>query len=141
MLSSELLNVTTFWLWASLVMPIGYPRDRFFFYPTLALMMDPYIISWSDSRDDALPRVLGRREKGIYFRETGEQMPNFDGTRETRTIFGNREHKKTNYRLSGNRQQPIRRSISALEQVAPPLPWEGLSNTIVLVPLQEMNYV
>ena len=39
---------------------------------------------------------------GIYFRGTGEQRPNVEGNRGTKTILGNREHKKTNFRL-GNR--------------------------------------
>ena len=33
-------------------------------------------------------------EKGIYFRGQGEQRPNFDGKGRTKTILGNREHKK-----------------------------------------------
>ena len=33
-------------------------------------------------------------KKGIYFRGTGEQRPNFEGNRGTKTILGNREHKK-----------------------------------------------
>ena len=44
----------------------------------------------------------GTGEKGIYFRGTGEQRPNFEGNRGRKTIFGNREHKKTN-RFFGNR--------------------------------------
>ena len=42
-------------------------------------------------------------KQGIYFRGTGEQRPNFEGNRETKTILGNREHKKTNFRILGNR--------------------------------------
>ena len=42
-------------------------------------------------------------KKGVYFRGTGEQRPNFEGNRETKTILGNREHKKTNFRFWGNR--------------------------------------
>ena len=42
-------------------------------------------------------------KKGIYFRGIGEQMPNFEGNRGTKTILGNREHKKTNFRFLGNR--------------------------------------
>ena len=30
-------------------------------------------------------------------------MPNFEGNRESKTILGNREHKKTNFRFLGNR--------------------------------------
>ena len=42
-------------------------------------------------------------EKGIYFRGTGEQRPNFEGNKGTKTILGNREHKKTNFPFLGNR--------------------------------------
>ena len=39
------------------------------------------------------PRGFGEQgNKGIYFRGTGEQRPNFEGNRETKTILGNREH-------------------------------------------------
>ena len=34
---------------------------------------------------------------------TGEQSSNFEGNRGTKTILGNREHKKTNFRFLGNR--------------------------------------
>ena len=48
-------------------------------------------------------RGLGEHGKrGIYFRGTGEQIPNFEGNRGTKTILGNREHKKT-FRFLGNR--------------------------------------
>ena len=40
---------------------------------------------------------------GIYFRGIGEQVPNFEGNIGTKTILGNREHKKTNFRFLGNR--------------------------------------
>ena len=42
-------------------------------------------------------------KKGIHFMGTGEQRQNFEGNRGTKTILGNREHKKTNFRLLGNR--------------------------------------
>ena len=45
----------------------------------------------------------GTGEKGIYFRETGLQMSNFEGNRGTKSILGNREHKKTNFRFLGNK--------------------------------------
>ena len=32
-----------------------------------------------------------------------EQRSNFEGNRGTKTILGNREHKKTNFRFLGNR--------------------------------------
>ena len=38
---------------------------------------------------------LGEQGKeGLYFREQ-EQRPTFEGNRKTKTILGNREHKKT----------------------------------------------
>ena len=46
----------------------------------------------------------GAGGKGINFRETGEQMPNFEANRGTKTILGNREDKKTNFRVLGNRE-------------------------------------
>ena len=50
------------------------------------------------------PRGFGEQGKqGIYFRGTWEQRPNFEGNRGTKTILGNREHKKTNFRFLGNR--------------------------------------
>ena len=52
---------------------------------------------------EALPGVWGTGEKGIYFRGTGEQRSNCEGNRGTKTILGNREHKKTNFRFWGNR--------------------------------------
>ena len=39
----------------------------------------------------------GQGNKGIYFRETGEQRLNFEGNRGTKAILGNRIHKKTNF--------------------------------------------
>ena len=54
-------------------------------------------------KSEALPGFLGKEgNKGIYFRETGEQRPNFEGNRGTKTIFGNRKHKKTHFRFLGN---------------------------------------
>ena len=50
------------------------------------------------------PRGFGEQGKrGIYFRGTGEQRSNFEGNRGTKTILGNREHKKTKFRFLGNR--------------------------------------
>ena len=45
----------------------------------------------------------GTGEKGILSRGTGEQKPNFERKRGTKTILGNREHKNTNFRFLGNR--------------------------------------
>ena len=50
------------------------------------------------------PRGFGEQGyKGIYFRGRGEQRPNFEGNRGTKTILGNREHKKKNCQFFGNR--------------------------------------
>ena len=47
-------------------------------------------------------------ETGIYFRRTGEQRPTFEGYRETKTILGNMEHKKTFFFIWGeNGNKPI----------------------------------
>ena len=44
---------------------------------------------------EVLPGVLGEQgEKVIYLREQGKKMPQ-------KTIFGDREHKKTNFRFGG----------------------------------------
>ena len=56
-------------------------------------------------------------KKGIYFRGTGEQRPNFEGNRGTMTIFENREHTKTNFRALGNRGTG--QFISGEQAVAP----------------------
>ena len=41
---------------------------------------------------EALPGVWGNREKRAFI--LGEQRPNFEGNRGSKTILGNREHKK-----------------------------------------------
>ena len=87
--------------------------------------------------DKGLPTILqkekvrssqgfwGTGEKGIYFRGTGEQRPNFEGNRGTKTILGNREHKKTNFRFLGNRGTS--QFISGDQgNRYPPTPWKGL---------------
>ena len=52
------------------------------------------------------PRGLGEQEnKGIYFRGTGEQRPNFEGNRGTKTIMGNREHRKQIFDFGGTGEQ------------------------------------
>ena len=50
---------------------------------------------------EALPGVLGNRGKRVFI--SGEQRPNFEGNRGIKTILGNWEHKKTNFRFLGNR--------------------------------------
>ena len=72
------------------------------------------------------PRGFGEQGKqGIYFRGTGEQRSYFEGIRGTKTILGNREHKKTNFRFlgtsqfisgeQGNRYPPGRASMMAVK--------------------------
>ena len=81
---------------------------------------------------------LGTAEKGIYFRGTGEQRLNFEETGKTKTILGNWEHKKTNFRFLGNRGTS--QSISGEQGNRYP-PWEGLIMTGALCtfPLQDEN--
>ena len=55
----------------------------------------------SKNINEALPGVLGNRGNRAFI--SGEQRPNFEGNRGTKTILGNREHKKTNFRFLGNR--------------------------------------
>ena len=45
--------------------------------------------------------VLGNRGKRVFI--SGEQRSNFEGDRGTKTLFGNREHKITNFRFLGNK--------------------------------------
>ena len=60
-------------------------------------MYNPYI-------REALPGVLGNRGNRAFISGgSGEQRPNFEGNRGTKTILGNREHKKTIFRFLGNR--------------------------------------
>ena len=44
-------------------------------------------------------------KKGICFRGTGKQRPNFEGDRGTKIIFGEQGHKKTNFRFFGTGKQ------------------------------------
>ena len=46
-------------------------------------------------------------------------MPKFEGNRGTKTILGNREHKKTNFRFLGNKPIYFR---GTREKVVPPPP-------------------
>ena len=54
-----------------------------------------------------LSQGLGGRGNGIYFRRTGKERPTFEGKRETKAILGNREHKKTNFRLGAEENAPL----------------------------------
>ena len=66
----------------------------------------------------------GTGENGIYFRGTGEQRSNFEGNRGTKTILGNREHKKTNFRFLGNRETSQFISEEQGNRYPPP-PWRA----------------
>ena len=67
-------------------------------------------------------------QKGISFRGTGDQRPNFEGNREKKKILGNREHKKTNFRFLGNRETSQFISGEQGNRYPPPPPWEGLNS-------------
>ena len=47
----------------------------------------------------------GIGEKGYLFQGNEEQRSNFEGNRGTKTILGNREHKKTHFRFLGKDEQ------------------------------------
>ena len=71
------------------------------------------------------PRGFGEQgKKDIYFRGTWEQRSNFEGNKGTKTILGNREHKKTNFWFFGNRETS--QFISGEQGNRYPTPWEGL---------------
>ena len=65
----------------------------------------------------------GTGETGHLFQGTGEQRLNFEGNRGTKTILGNREHKKTNFRFLGN--MGTNQFISGEQGNRYP-PWQGL---------------
>ena len=70
------------------------------------------------------------REIDIYFRETGEQRPKFEGYRGTKTILGNREHKKTFFLILGGKGNKPIYFRGTREQVPPSLHWRAsLVNT------------
>ena len=73
---------------------------------------------------EALPGVWGTGEKGIYFRRRGEQRLSFKGNTETKTIAGNREHKKST--KEGKDQKSIQSSTSP----DPGYQWESNKLTI-----------
>ena len=74
-----------------------------------------------------LPRGFGEQGiKVISFRGTGEQRPNFEGNRGTKTILENREHKKTNFRYFGTGEQA--NLFHGSNGTGPPLPaWRASS--------------
>ena len=51
---------------------------------------------------EALPGVWGNREKKAFI--LGEERPNFEGNRGSKTILGNREH-KNNFLFSWEQEQ------------------------------------
>ena len=73
---------------------------------------------------EALPGVSGNRGKGKGHLFQGNKDQNLRGTK---TILGNREHKKTNFRFLGNRGTS--QFISG-EQWNGYHPWEGLSQEV-----------
>ena len=54
-------------------------------------------------------------------------MPNFEGNRGTKTILGNREHNKTNFRFLGNKPIYFR---GTREKVVSPPPPPGRASVI-----------
>ena len=69
-------------------------------YKGIAFCVQCYSVpSFSTAVIEAFPGILGNRGKGIYFKGAGEQRPNFKGNRGTKTILGNRVHKRTNIRF------------------------------------------
>ena len=72
-----------------------------------------------------LARGLGEQgEKDIYFRGRGEQRPSFEGNKGTKTIVGNREHKKST--KEGKDQESIQLSTTP----DPGYQWESNKLTI-----------
>ena len=50
---------------------------------------------------------MGIGEQGHLFQGNGEQMPNFEGNKGTKTICGNMEHRKQFYDCLGQGNKPI----------------------------------
>ena len=66
--------------------------------------------TWLSSEARGHPRAFGEQGKRVFLSGnrgkgfiSGEQIPNFEGNRGTKTILGNREHKKTHFQFFGNR--------------------------------------
>ena len=55
--------------------------------------------------NEALPGVMGTGEQGHLFQGNREQRPIFQGNRGTKTILGNREHRKQIFDFLGTREQ------------------------------------
>ena len=87
--------------------------------------------SWNDlSYCRGPPTGFGEQgNKGIYFRGTWEQRPNFEGNRETKTILGNREHRKQIFHFWGTREQA--NLFEGNKGTGTP-PWEGLIASLKL---------
>ena len=74
------------------------------------------------------------RNEGIYRScclRPGEKGHLFQGNRGTKTILGNKEHKKTNFRFLGSRGTNKFNFRGTKKQVHPPPPLEGLFITVV----------
>ena len=68
----------------------------------------------------ALPGVLGTLEKGHLFQGKRGQRPIFEGNRGTKTILGNREHRKQIF---------VREKANLFQRKKETgIPWEGLDN-------------
>ena len=80
-------------------------------------------IEANDMHSEPLPGVLVNREKGRLFQRNRERNANFEGNRGTKTILGNREHKKTHfwYWILGNRGTSYFYYRGTREEVLPPL--------------------
>ena len=90
--------------------------------------------SWVLFESRGPPGGFGEQGKeGIYFRGTGESRPNFEGNRGTKTILGNSEHKKTNFRFLGNTEgnKPI--YFRGTREHVSPSPREGLRLCIAFI--------
>ena len=76
------------------------------------------------STSEALRGFEQQGKQGIYFRGTGEQRPNFEGNRGTKTMLGNREHEKTNFRFWKTGEQ----ANLFQGNKGTGTPWEGLTS-------------
>ena len=75
--------------------------------------------------DEALPGVLGNRGKRVFI--SGEQGNKGQILRGTKTILGNREHKKTNFDFWGTGEQ----ANLFQGNKGTSTPWEGLYDALL----------
>ena len=62
-------------------------------------LFEIFIQVWREPDLEPLLEIFVEHGKrSIYFSAKGEQMPNFEGNRETKTFLGNRQHQKTDLR-------------------------------------------